>query len=68
MCGTGKHCARCTHPTHLALDKKKKLQLHLRWMRGHKGDVENVIADRLAERGTRPEMEHFWWKRARLKE
>ena len=36
---------------------KKKLQLHIRWVRGHTGDVGNSIA------GTRLEAQHRWWKR-----
>ena len=28
---------------------RKRLQLHIRWVRGHTGDVRNTIADRLAD-------------------
>ena len=42
---------------------KKKLQLHIRWVRGHTGDVGNSTADELADLGTRLEAQHRWWKR-----
>ena len=44
-------------------DREKKLQLHLRWVRGHTDDVGNSIADELADTGTRLEAQHRWWKR-----
>ena len=28
---------------------KERIRLHIRWIRGHSGDVENSIADRLAD-------------------
>ena len=43
---------------------KQKLQLHIRWVRGHTGDVGNSIADELADLVTRLEAQHRWWKRA----
>ena len=42
---------------------KKKLQLHIRWVRGHTGDVEKSTADELADLGTRVEAQHQWWMR-----
>ena len=42
---------------------KKKLQLHIRWVRGHTGDVGHAIADELADLGTRLEAQDLWWKR-----
>ena len=43
---------------------KKEFQLHIRWVRGHTGDVGISIADELADLRTRPEAQHRWWKRA----
>ena len=40
-----------------------KVRLVKRWVRGHTGDVENTIADELADMGTRLEEMHRWWKR-----
>ena len=37
---------------------KQRLRLHIRWIRGHSGDVGNGIADRLADVGTRQESQH----------
>ena len=39
---------------------------HIRWIRGHSGDVVNGIADRLADAGTREESQHRWWRRCPL--
>ena len=39
---------------------KKKLQLHMRWVRGHTSDLGNSIADELADLGTRLEAQHRW--------
>ena len=46
--------------------EEKRLQLHVRWVRRHTGDVENTIADRLADCGTLPELQHLLWRRAPL--
>ena len=48
---------------HLWIVTKKKLQLHIRWVRGHTGDVGNSIAHELADLGTRLEAQYRWWKR-----
>ena len=45
---------------------KQILRLHIRWIRGHSGDVGNGIADRLADEGTRRELQHRWWRRCPL--
>ena len=45
---------------------KQRMRLHIRWIRGHSGDVENGIADRLADAGTRQESQHRWWRRCPL--
>ena len=45
---------------------KERIRLHIRWIRGHSGDVENSIADRLADAGTRQERQHQWWRRTPL--
>ena len=42
---------------------KKKLQLHVRWVRGHTCDVGNSVADALADTGPLLEAQHRWWKR-----
>ena len=42
---------------------KKNLQLHMRWVRGHTGDVGNSTSDELADLGTLLEAQHRWWKR-----
>ena len=42
---------------------EKKLQLHIRCVRGHTGDVAHYIAGELADLGTRLEAQHRWWKR-----
>ena len=39
---------------------KQRLRLHIRWKRGH--SVGNGIADRLADAGTRQELQHRWWR------
>ena len=39
------------------------VSLVIRWVRRHTGDVENTIADELAEMGTRLEEMNRWWKR-----
>ena len=39
--------------SHMWKVTKKRIRLHIRWMRGHSGDVGNSIADRLADAGTR---------------
>ena len=33
---------------------------------GHSGNVKNGIADRLADAGTRQELQHRWWRRCPL--
>ena len=38
----------------------ESVRLHIRWIRGHSGDVANSIADRLADAGTRQELRHQW--------
>ena len=38
----------------------ESVRLHIRWIRGHSGDVANRIADRLADAGTRQELQHQW--------
>ena len=38
------------------------LRLHIRWIRGHTGDVGTTIADRLAECSTQPAVQHLWWR------
>ena len=43
---------------HMWKEAKKKLQLHMRRVRGHTGDVGNSIADELAYLGTRLEARH----------
>ena len=45
---------------------KERLRLHFRRIRGHSGDVGNGIADRLADAGTRQELQHLWWRRSPL--
>ena len=45
---------------------KQNLRLHIRWRRGLSGDVGNGIADRLADAGTRQELQHLWWRRCPL--
>ena len=45
---------------------KQRLRLHIRWIRGHLGDVGNCIADRLADEGSRRELQHRWWRRCPL--
>ena len=45
---------------------KERIRLHIRWIRGHSGDVENSIADRLAGAGARQELQHRWWRRTPL--
>ena len=42
---------------------KKRLQLHIQWVRGHKGKRYSW-----SDCGTRSEMEHLWWKRSLLKD
>ena len=37
---------------HLWKVVKEKVRLTIRWVRGHSGDVENTIADGLADVGT----------------
>ena len=41
----------------------EKVRLTIRWVRGHSGDLENTIADELADMGMRLEEMHRWWKR-----
>ena len=57
------HRAMATLLCHMWKVTKKKLQLHIRWVRGHTGDVGNPIRDELADVGTRLEAQHHWWKR-----
>ena len=45
---------------------RKRPQLHILLVLGHTDDVENTIADRLADRGTQPALQHLWWRRAPL--
>ena len=45
---------------------KERRRLHIRWIRGHSGDVGNSIADRLSDAGTRQERQHRWWRRTPL--
>ena len=40
---------------------KNRIQLRIRRIRGHTGDVENTIADRLADAVTRQEIQLQWW-------
>ena len=45
---------------------KQRLRLHIRWIRGHSGDVGSGIADRLADVGARLEVQHRWGRRCPL--
>ena len=49
--GTGKRVLATLLATYVTRDKTQAM--HLRWVRGHRGVVGNVVADRLAECGTR---------------
>ena len=51
---------------HMWIVTKERIRLHIRWIRGHTGDVGNSIADRLADAGTRQELQHQWWRRTPL--
>ena len=44
---------RCS--VNMRKEPQKKLQLHIRWVREHTGDVRNSTADELADLGTRVE-------------
>ena len=43
---------------------KRRLQLHFRCVTGPQVDVENTMADRQADCGTQPALQHLWWRRA----
>ena len=48
---------------HLWKVVKNKVNINIRWVRGHSGDAGNTIADEFADLGTRLDKNHRWWKR-----